>query len=448
MTKKIQDEKTFRDSALVSGCVVDFYASVIQFWTQACKFYRRRRLWRSFRKVWDNYDLEFGLLETRMSINANKVKDSADAEHMRRMESARIGQQTVNQSLLNTQNSSRKKHLKKWLSPTAYEVKYYQDDFKAAIRKRHPDSCHWLLNHPQFIQFSQSQIGRNPLLWIFAQPGAGKTTLSSYIIDHYQQKRTNNMSHNVIYFCCKNSDEDKNTPTSIIRSLLYQLLEVIEGPKYDGALSHDAETSLTQSGQSRALDFGTVWSLFAAHVSKMTHPIVVLDALNECKEPKMLIRKLKALSRSSGIRVIVTSRPELHIDKLLGDELSLEVRSENIDADIKAFIKAKILKTPLLCESSVYGMIVDRLSTNHGGMFLWVYLMLKELKVCILVQEVQATLKKPPKGLPAIYANVLQRLCESLNSALLELAKKVFLWVVSASVSYNWFPRFLQLECD
>lgn len=441
--------ETFVDSSLVSDCVAAFYVSVIRFWTQACKSYRRGRLWKKARSVWDNYDLEFGLLERDMINNGDKIKESAAAENMRQMKSARVDQKAVNQSLLESQNSSRMKELTRWLSPTAYEVGYYQDDFKAAIKKRHQDSCQWLLNNAQFTRFSISQIPQNPLLWIYAKPGAGKTVLSSYLIDHYQQQRTNSMSYKVIYFFCKNSDEDKNTATSIIRSLLYQLLEVIEAPEYCGTMSQDIEAAMNKSGQHRALEFGTLWSLFAAQISKLAvQPIVVLDALDECKEPKMLTQHLQALSKSYGIRVIITSRKEKHIQKLLAEELSLEIRSEDIEADIKAFIIAKVSKHQLLRRNSVYGMIVDELSANHNGMFLWVYLMLKELKACSYVQEVQSALKKLPKDLPEVYENILQRLCKSLRDPSLELAKKVFVWVVSASVSFITAASRIKLRFD
>lgn len=423
--------ETFAESALVRDCVVGFYVSVIEFWTQACKFYRRRRLWRKARGVWENYDTEFGLLEKNMISTAKKVEKNAAAVDMRQRHSERNNQQAVNKSILTDQAASQKKELIRWLSPLTYEVTYYQDDFNAALKKRHPDSCLWLLQKAEFIQFSLLQMSPNPLLWIYAKPGAGKTVLSSYLIDHYRRQQTN-----LVYFFCKNSDEDKNTATSIIRSLLYQLLEVIEGPEYRSPLSHEIQIAMENSGQHRAVKFDTLWSLFAAHIRNMSQPLVVLDALDECKEPKMLIQKLRDLSESCGIKVIITSRNEAHIRKLLGEKLSLEIRSEDIDADIRAYIKAKVSKPSWSRHNSVHGMIVDKLSAAHGGMFLWVYLMLKELKDCGTVQQVQSSLEKLPKKLPAVYEKVLQRLCESLSDPLLELAKKVFVWVASASVSY------------
>lgn len=300
---------------------------------------------------------------------------------------------------------------------------------------RHPRTCQWLLKNAEFIQFSSIHTSQEPLLWIYAKPGAGKTVLSSYLIDYYRQQGTGQTSHTVLYFFCKNLDEDKNSDIAIMRSLLYQMLQSVENPADNRTFSDDLGTAVDESGKQRAIDCATMWRLFTAHISKISHPVIILDALDECREPKMLVQNLTTLSKSNGIRVILTSRKEAHISKVLADKLSLEIRPEDIDADIKAFVEAKISKQPLLSHHLVCVMIVDRLSEAHGGMFLWVYLMLKELKACRSVEQVEETLRKLPDGLPAIYQSILRRLCKSLKRPELDLAKKIFIWVVSASVS-------------
>ena len=65
---------TFLDSSLVQDCVTAFYSSILRFWTRACKFYRRRRLWNSVRAVWKDYDAEFSVLEIDMVRCRNRVE--------------------------------------------------------------------------------------------------------------------------------------------------------------------------------------------------------------------------------------------------------------------------------------------------------------------------------------------------------------------------------------
>ena len=66
--------ETFLDSTLVHDCVNAFYSSVLRFWTRACKFYRRHRLWNFVRVVWNDYEVESGELETDMITYQDRVE--------------------------------------------------------------------------------------------------------------------------------------------------------------------------------------------------------------------------------------------------------------------------------------------------------------------------------------------------------------------------------------
>lgn len=426
---------TFMDSSLVCNYVSAFYVSVLRFWCRACKFYRRGRFWNFIQTSLKSYDTEFRELEEEMVKNKDQIEESALAEHIGQSRVARIDQQAMNLTFSDAQGSARKKEITAWLSPLAYDVKYYQKDFEAARKLRHPKTCQWLPKRPEFERFFSTDVSQEPLLWIHSKPGAGKTVLSSYLIEYYRQQGTDHMLYTVLYFFCKNSDEDKNSDTAIIRSFLYQMLQSVKNPVEHRALSDDLGTAVDESGKQRATDFASMWLLFITHINKITHPVIILDALDECREPKTLIQNLMALSKSNGIRVILTSREETRIHRILADKISLEIRPEDVDADIQAFIQAKISKRHLLRDNLVRDMIVQKLSEAHAGMFLWVYLILKELKACRSVEQVEDTLRELPEGLTAMYQNILRRLCKSLKRPALDLAKKIFVWVVTASVS-------------
>lgn len=127
--------QTFMDSSLVCDCVNAFYVSVLRFWSRACKFYRRGRLWNFIRTGWKDYDTEFHMLEVEMVTNGDRIEKSALAEHIGQSKVARIHQQARCLTLLDAQSSARRKKITAWLSPSAYDVKYYQKDFEAAKKK-------------------------------------------------------------------------------------------------------------------------------------------------------------------------------------------------------------------------------------------------------------------------------------------------------------------------
>ena len=152
------------------------------------------------------------------------------------------------------------------------------------------------------------------------------------------------------------------------------------------------------------------------------------------KDSHLLIQGLKSITTTGTVKVIATSRKEAHLYKEMGTGLSLEISTEDVNADIAAFAKAKVLTSTRLSHPSVRDLILQRLSNAHGGMFLWVYLMLKELKSCVSLSQVQETLENLPKGLDDIYKGILQRLHDSLHSHTLDLCSKVLTWVVTAIV--------------
>lgn len=66
--------ETFLGSNLVQDCVNAFYSSVLRFWTRACKFYRRHRLWNFVQVVWKDYEIEFKELESDMFRCRDRVE--------------------------------------------------------------------------------------------------------------------------------------------------------------------------------------------------------------------------------------------------------------------------------------------------------------------------------------------------------------------------------------
>ncbi len=199
-------------------------------------------------------------------------------------------------------------------------------------------------------------------------------------------------------------------------------------------LTADIEQALDKSGKRQAVDFAPIWSNFAEHLKCISPALIVLDALDECQDSEQLIQGLNSTSSFDLIKVIVTSRKEAHLFTQLSSHLSLEITVEDISSDIVAYVEAKVLGSPRLSHTLLRDMVIARLSTGHSGMFLWVYLMLKELKSCFSVTEVQGVLANLPQGLDGVYESILQRLRDNLSTASLDLCYKVLTWVVSAIV--------------
>lgn len=347
-----------------------------------------------------------------------------------------MNQQFVGRKLLEAQSSTRRKEITAWLAPVAYDVEYFSNDLISARALRHPKTCIWVLHKTEMIQLcDSSHESAKSLLWICANPGAGKTVLSSFLIDHFEPEEPDPARESVMYFFCKNTDVDKNTSTAVMRSLVYQLYKLIKHQNATKSLNDDLGFALDRSGQQRAVNFSVLWQLFSTHVQTLTAAKIILDALDECQDPSQLIQCLKELSRLRSVKVIVTSRKEPHLHNELNNISSIDITPEDIDADIVAFVEAKVDASSRLSHPLVRDLVITKLCNAHDGMFLWVYLMLKELKSCFSMAQVQDALAKLPTGLDGIYKSILQRLQATLTRSSFDLCSKVLTWVVSALVS-------------
>lgn len=294
---------------------------------------------------------------------------SAVAEHIGESKVARTIQQTVNTSLMEAQSSSRRKEIIAWLAPAGHAVEYYVEDFDNAKAARHANTCQWLLAKDAFVRFSQIIPGRGAFLWIHAQPGAGKTVLAAFLVDHFASPQ---QSGCVLYFFCKDTDDDKRSPIAIARSLLYQLFHALRARAAVSALTEELSLAIDESGNETARSFSSVWKIFSNHISDLTPVTIIVDALDECCDPEILIQSLRSIADSYNVAVILTSRREEYLYQLLHQSPSLEVAPDDIDADIQAFVEAKVAASPRLSQPSVKKLVLKRLCESHEGMFLWV----------------------------------------------------------------------------
>ena len=341
-------------------------------------------------------------------------------------------------SLSEARDSSKQKEIITWLAPTGYAVDYYMEDFANAKAARHANTCQWVLARDAFVQFSQVTHSGGSFLWIYAQPGAGKTVLAAFLIDrialHHQPGC-------VLFFFCKDTDDDKRTPIAIARSLLYQLFRALRQRSMETFLTEEISLAIEESGHRTALKFAAVWQIFTNHISHLAPVTVVVDALDECRDSETLIRSLRSMADAHNVGIILTSRKEEYLYQLLHQSPSLEVAPDDIDADIKAFVEAKVSASPRLSHPSVSSLLVKRLCESHGGMFLWVQYMLKELKSCVSVEQVQEELEELPKGLDAVYQRILERLQDTLDKQTFKLCSKVLTWVTASLVCMKR-PRY------
>jgi len=69
------------ESPLFRDILINYYKSMIRFWSQALIFYRRKRFRGFYHSIWSNYDIEFKALEETMDKQYSHIKECSMALH-------------------------------------------------------------------------------------------------------------------------------------------------------------------------------------------------------------------------------------------------------------------------------------------------------------------------------------------------------------------------------
>ena len=133
-----------------------------------------------------------------------------------------------------------------------------------------------------------------------------------------------------------------------------------------------------------------------------------------------------------GAKICVVSRREESIALAVADYPHIVIGHEEVEADIRSYVTAQIQKIPRFRGNSVQQRMITALSGGHGGMFLWAYLMVQEMKNLGTVRQVDSALKSLPRGLEELHEAIITRLDSTLHKAHRELATKILAWIVCA----------------
>ena len=319
-----------------------------------------------------------------------------------------------------------------------------QDDL-AAIRSakgdRVPGTCEWILTQDRYTALLVEDGPR--LLWLSGGPGIGKTMISSFLVKELAHLAERSSQITVAYYFCDDKDENRRTATAILRGLLLQLL------RQKPVLFKHIQPSFDMSRNSLCTNFHALWRIFVSIVRDPGAGEVccLIDALDECeKESRQLfLMNLKEIfgpheNRTLSAKFIITSRRESDIEEELLSADNPRIQDIHVDKgkvnrDLSKFINFKVDQ---LCTVKGYKpaqreKIRCALTEKAGGTFLYISLVLHDLKRTKIFSQVTQKLRELPSDLNRVYDRILRLIdadCE-------EIAKMVLCWVAIARRPLN-----------
>ena len=300
------------------------------------------------------------------------------------------------------------------------------------------DSCSWVLEDRTFVQWWTHSDSR--LLWIHGDPGKGKTMMMMALISEVERKLKNLPGPNILsYFFCQNTSADLNTTVSVLRGLIYLLVDQEKTLIRHLRERHDTVGRRLFEGpnaQYALLDI----LLYILEDPSLNHVYLMIDALDECDNKihellEWIIERNPDLSPK--IKWLITSRNEPAFTERLGHgkqlHTSLELNSSHVTGAVALFIDHKIreLASLKMYNSKLQAFIREVLLEKAEGTFLWVALVCKELRRARRGKE-RSFLQAVPAGLVPLYERMLDQVLHQGDESDIESCRRILCSVTLA----------------
>ena len=353
-------------------------------------------------------------------VNGNYIVNNSGTEELKQLV---LDSLHVAQSIKQELQGDRQQKVLDWLSTFSSMQKH--QDVKAV---RLDDTGSWLIQDERFREWNEGESS-NALLWCKGIPGAGKTVLTSLVIDHLMQ-RQQERGESVVYHYCDYRDENTQDPSKIWASLVRQLaMPISRVPQQLQKLYNKCSSSR------RSPDVKELVSCFLEISASMSRVYIVIDALDECESVKYRSRLLETIKglKLPSMRVFMTSRdhPE-DIKRSLRDATQIVVEAHK--CDIERFLSYRIeeeMDLEDLVDHEMKAEIISTIASAAEGMFLLPALQIQTVIDQTTRNEIHEALSSLPGGLHNTFRATVDRIGR-LPSSKSQLAMKTLMWITRA----------------
>jgi Cdc6-like AAA superfamily ATPase len=222
-----------------------------------------------------------------------------------------------------------------WITPIDYGPQ--QTDY---IRRRQAGTGQWLLDSAEYRTWLNIS---KQTLFCPGIPGAGKTILTSIVIDDLSTRLQNDPSTGVAYIYCNFQRQDEQKISNLLASLLKQLAE--SQPSLPGSVKglydHYVAKRMLPSLEETSRALQSVAALYS-------RVFIIVDALDECQVSDgcraRLLSEIFALQAKTGANIFATSRRISNIEKEFEGSTLLEIRAS--EEDVRRYLGGHVLQLP------------------------------------------------------------------------------------------------------
>jgi Cdc6-like AAA superfamily ATPase len=228
-----------------------------------------------------------------------------------------------------------------WLTPIDYGPQ--QSDF---IERRQQGTGQWFLELDDFKNWlNQSKI----TLFCRGMPGAGKTIMTSIVVEAVRTMSQNNDRIGIAYLYCNFRRQHEQKPIDLLASLLKQLIQQ-EGivPKSMKSLYREHKRLKTRPS------FLEISTELRSVIDSYQRAFIIVDALDECRvsdgDRKRFLLEILNIQARTGANLFVTSRLVQEIEKQFEGSVVLDIYAR--EEDVERYVDSHMARLPSFVSNS------------------------------------------------------------------------------------------------
>ncbi|KAL6689610.1 hypothetical protein J3F84DRAFT_407306 [Trichoderma pleuroticola] len=300
------------------------------------------------------------------------------------------------------------------------------------LKRRQKGTGEWLLKSDEFQAWFEK---KKQMLFCPGMPGAGKTILTSVVVDYLQSKPQEDPKIGIAYFFFDYKRQDEQTIDEVLSSFLKQLAASL--PSLPEAVRELYERHNTQAKQTRPPTDELIQVLKSV-MMLFSRAFIVVDALDECNSVnctrQSIIKYIFELHSETEANYFITSRPNKEISNDFSKIPTIKIRAS--DEDVEAYLRDSMIYLPKFVQNApqLQDKIVHSILQAVDGMFLIAHLYLHSLRGKTNYNLVIVTLQDLEKGSTAyekIYNKTMNRIVNQYEDEK-KLATSVLSWLILA----------------
>ncbi|KAE8139795.1 hypothetical protein BDV38DRAFT_291075 [Aspergillus pseudotamarii] len=295
------------------------------------------------------------------------------------------------------------------------------------LRRRQQGTGQWLLDSTKYQTWLETA---KQTLFCPGIPGAGKTILSSIVVNDLGTRFKDDSNVGIAYLYYNFHRQDEQKPEEMLSSLLKQLAQ--NQPSLPETVRSLHDRHIKTRTRPSCEEIASTLQSIAVMYSRV---FIIIDALDECQPSDgyrtRFLTEIFALQAKSRVNLFATSRiiPEI-IERFTGSE-SLEIRASH--DDVRKYLDDRI---SFQCESRILKRVDlrERVSTAILIRFLLAKLHLDSLMDMKLPRDIKTALDTLPRGSKAYdcaYREAMDRVNRQ-GPISVKFAKKVLSWITCA----------------